>query len=74
MIFGTPGETAAAFEKLKYVALYRGPFGEAKPLLEKLRSAEQHNKLEIPPRSLCVEAGSLASATVNATALGLWPI
>jgi hypothetical protein len=48
MVFGTPGETAAAFEKLEWVVLYQGPIGGAKSLLEKLRSAELYDKVEIP--------------------------
>jgi hypothetical protein len=32
----------------QWVVLYRGPYGGARALLEKLQSAELYNKLEIP--------------------------
>jgi hypothetical protein len=48
MIGGIPPETAAGFEKLKWVVLYRGPYRDAKSVLDKLAFAELYHRLEIP--------------------------
>jgi hypothetical protein len=43
-----PPESAPAFDPVRWVTLYEGPYRDAKPILAKLEAARFPNKLEMP--------------------------